>query len=252
MTDKHPIAVISMGQLMSTTLDASITAFAEASDHSETYIKAKLAYDQLPFGVSYIDEYKKGTIEENEFLDGLRSRLNRHENELPDETIIAAWNAMTGIAPEHEERVRAIVQTILQEDMLLVIASGTNPLHHNANLEALERVLGEDYAPFMEHTSFALSFEHETLNYTALAQEGITATLEHYDVDLANVRAGVFHRTMNPEAIKQGIIAEEALGDFTESHLSQHFEVTSVATTADNLVEKLQEFAAGTRQERIR
>lgn len=235
------IAVISMGQLMSTTLDASVAAFAEASGHSDMYVKAMLAIDELPFGRGYIREYKEGSLSEAEFFDGLRHRLSRNEVLLPDDAIRDAWNAMTGIRPEHEDKVRAVAEAVINNDLRLVVASGTNALHQEANLKALERVLAEDYAPFMERTAFALSHEEHTLHKARLAASGIM-DVAGTSAELVQAEVATFHRDIAAADIHTTLVENESLG----VHTAKLLKVTQVPTTGADLAEKLSSFGRDT------
>jgi hypothetical protein len=237
------IAIISMGQLMNTTLDASVKAFAEASHHSETYVKAQAIYDELPFGRSYIQEYKTGHIGEAEFFDGLRDRLGRTAETLPDDAIRDAWNAMTGIHPDHEDNVRAIAAAVIRNDLHLVIASGTNPLHQQANLEALERVLGEQYAPFIESTTFALSHEVHTLDRATLATQGLAQVTAETGLDPQYTEIGSFHSGIRADAVKEAIL-EAQPGAHSAKLMAERLTIEQVPTTGDNLAEQLEHFAA--------
>lgn len=237
------IAVISMGQLMSTTLDASVRAFAEASEHSEVYVKAQAVFDELPFGHSYIQEYKKGEIGEAEFFDGLRQRLSRTAEELPDDNIREAWNAMTGITPEHEDKARAVARAIVENDVHLVIASATNPLHQQANLEALQRVLGEHYEPFMEKVTFALSYEEHTLDRSTLAARGIQKATEEHWIEASGTEIASFHSDIQAETVKAQLV-----GDVQEGHASRimgrRVSVEQIATAGADFVEQLERFSS--------
>lgn len=155
--------IASLGQVLDTKIDDSVADFAEATCLSEQRIRSAMFFDQflsswfsLFGGVSYIQSYKVGKIEDKQFCNGIRKRLGVSEEELNDQRLKECWNKMCKFSDDSKKEFANIFKNLRKDtNSNLVLVSGTNNMHINYIKEQLEKIDG--YEAVREQLNFVNS-----------------------------------------------------------------------------------------------
>lgn len=222
----------------------AVKQFAETTIYPESYIKWVLFYDMFlaPYNCathpdhkrSYINDYKIGKINDQQFYDGLRYRLGKTEEQLSNDQIKRCWNSMCEFSEQANQECRDFVEFLKDNtNYRIVFVNETNRLQHDFNVDSFKVAIGEE-APGT--IIYANSHIEQIMGKQALAKHTISRWQDdNYRVfiddnsrrmiaDNQDIEAVIsLHRDIKPE----GVLNE---GKQTQFHANRVY--MSVATNA--------------------
>lgn len=173
------IALITLGQIVGTDIEKSISAFASLSVRDSWFpsvisypaywvmAAAKYTYDFYVTG--NIDKYKKGEMTTADFISYLREEFSVNAS---DDDIKSAWNAMCGMSERARNKFANIIEDLrVHHDYKLAIVTMSNPLQYECVMQQFKNMSGA-FAPLVEEGRIKIisSFEEKTLDFKYLVK----------------------------------------------------------------------------------
>ncbi len=142
---KAHLLVVSLSQITGLNdVSTSVNAFAQKTGLTPVAVRAALFFDQViaPLskctGGSYTRQFNAGTINEDEFCNGIRKRLGVKKNQLSDEKVKECWNSMCTFNDKVRDQIQAVKDFLNDNNNChLIIVTDTNPMHHDFNLKQI-------------------------------------------------------------------------------------------------------------------
>jgi di/tripeptidase len=175
MHAKENVVVLSLGQMVSSNVDASIAEFARILDSkgvnlAEFRTQVALAADMAEvFNDGTISQYKKGQLDWKGFYQKLNAQLPDGGG-LTEAEFKGAWNKMCEIKPAMVSELNNLASLQKEKGLNIVIASATNKEHFNFISDQFAK---NDIKFDKEKTFYGLSYEKGTLDNADLAQQAL-------------------------------------------------------------------------------
>ena len=172
---KQRIIVMSLAQLVKTNSPiVSVMKFADKTGLDARDIGSLLQTEKAAF----INEYKRGQIDNEAFFQGIRDLLE--QTQLSDEDIKECWNAMCVFSEGAKEEVQKFIAFLKDNpNYKVVFVSETNQIQHEFNIQQLEEVVGtEEVGELCNQILYITSYGFEVLGKLELAQRGLETLQE--------------------------------------------------------------------------
>jgi hypothetical protein len=193
----YNITILSLGQLTQPDVSKTTAAFAnilqEEKGYSSWWSSAVVEYVHLMDKIWYhtLDNYNLGNIGTSEFRHNLAVQFGIEETLYIDK----AWSAMCKISPVNLNRITIILNSLNEQNQLLVISS-TNPLQ-DQYIQAQINSTGLNH----KYINIIKSFEEHVLSLRNLAQVAVSSLAG--DDELSHVIS--IHRDIKSLDVPEGV-----------------------------------------------